>query len=169
MAAPTTAPQASKAEGLPGARVVARAWTDPAFKQRLLQDAKAACAEIGIRIDGYDALDVVENTDHVHHVVVCTTCSCTPSPLTGHTPNWYRSDMYRQRVVEDPRSVLAEHGLELPNSVEIRVVDTSPQRRCLVLPQRPPLAEGLPEEELAALVTQDSLFGVAEVPGPVGA
>jgi len=152
-----------------GAKVVARAWTDPGFKQRLLQDGKAACAELGIEIPGYDELQVVENTDRVHHVAVCTTCSCVPSPLTGITPDWYKSAAYRARVVQEPRAVLREFGLELPASVDVQVVDTSKARRCLVLPKRPPLSDGLPEEELAELVTRDSLFGVGEATGPVGA
>ena len=152
-----------------GAQVVARAWSDPNFKQRLLEDGKAACAELGIEIGGYKELQVVENTDRVHHVAVCTTCSCVPSPLTGITPDWYKSAAYRARVVREPRAVLREFGLELPQSVDVRVVDTSQERRCLVLPKRPPLSEGLPEEELAELVTRDSLFGVGEAAGAVGA
>jgi nitrile hydratase len=150
-----------------GARVVARAWTDPAFKQRLLADAKAACAELGIEIAGYDELQVVENTDRVHHVVVCTTCSCTPAQLVGVTPDWYKSLAYRTRVVAEPRDVLHEFGLELPVDVDVRVVDTTTQRRCLVLPRRPPLTEDLRAEALAALVTRDSLFGVGEPRGAV--
>jgi hypothetical protein len=152
-----------------GAKVVARAWTDPSFKARLLQDGKAACAEMGIEIAGYDELQVVENTDSVHHVVVCTTCSCVPSPLTGITPDWYKSAAYRTRVVDEPRTVLREFGVDLPEDVTVRVIDTSAQRRCLVLPKRPPLAGGVPEEELALLVTRDSLFGVGQPAGPVGA
>jgi nitrile hydratase len=152
-----------------GAKVVAHAWNDPAFKQRLLQDGKAACAELGIQITGYDELQVVENTDEVHHVVVCTTCSCVPAPLHGITPDWYKSAVYRSRVVKEPRAVLREFGLDLPESVDVQVIDTSKTHRCLVLPKRPPLSEGLPEEELAELVTRDSLFGVAEAASPVGA
>lgn len=152
-----------------GARVVARAWTNPAFKERLLHDGKAACAELGIEISGYRELQVVENSDGIHHVVVCTTCSCVPSPLTGLTPDWYKSAAYRSRVIEQPRAVLQEFGLELPESVDLRVIDTSQERRCLVLPSKPPLADGLPEEELALLVTRDCLFGVGQARGPVGA
>lgn len=152
-----------------GAKVVARAWTDANFKQRLLQDAKSACAELGIEISGYDELQVVENTDRRHYVAVCTTCSCVPSPLIGITPDWYKSAAYRSRVVNEPRAVLHEFGLDLPESVDVEVVDTSKERRCLVLPKRPPLSEGMPEEELAQLVTRDSLFGVGEAAGAVGA
>ncbi len=152
-----------------GARVVAHAWQDPAFKQRLLRDGKAACADLGIDIAGYDELQVVENTDQVHHVVVCTTCSCTPAQLVGVTPDWYKSAAYRTRVIQEPREVLKEFGLDLPEDVDVRVVDTTRDRRCLVLPKRPPLSDGVPEAELAALVTRDSLFGVDEPRGPVGA
>ena len=152
-----------------GAKVVAHAWTDPAFKHRLVQDGKAACAELGIEITGYGFLQVVENTDTVHHVTVCTTCSCVPSPLHGITPDWYKSTAYRSRVVHEPRAVLREFGLELPEHVDVRVVDTTKERRCLVLPKRPPLSDGLSEEELAALVTRDSLFGVGQPTGAVGA
>ncbi|MBI3973872.1 MAG: nitrile hydratase subunit alpha [Chloroflexi bacterium] len=152
-----------------GARVVAHAWTDPTFKERLLDNGKAAVAELGIDVGGYDELQVVENTDCIHNVVVCTTCSCTPAPLHGLTPDWYKSTAYRTRVVQEPREVLGEFGLELPDTVEVRVIDTDVRRRCLVLPKRPPLSSGLSEDELAALVTQESLFGVGEARGPVGA
>jgi nitrile hydratase len=152
-----------------GAKVVAHAWADPAFKQRLLANGKAACAELGIEIGGYDELQVVENTDKVHHVVVCTTCSCVPSPLHGITPDWYKSTAYRTRVVREPRAVLREFGLDLAADVDVRVVDTSKTRRCVVLPQRPPMAEGLTEAELVPLVTRDSLFGTGRALGPVGA
>jgi nitrile hydratase len=146
----------------PGARVVARAWVDPAFKQRLLANPKAACAELGIEISGYDELEVVENTDRRHYLIVCTTCSCTPAPLTGLTPDWYKSAAYRQRAIPQARAVLREFGLELPADVEVRVIDTNTRRCCLVLPRRPAGTEGLDEEALAALVTQESLFGVGE-------
>jgi nitrile hydratase len=152
-----------------GARVVARAWSDPAYRERLLHDASAALRELGIELDGYDQLHVVENTEQVHHVVVCTRCSCTPSPLTGSTPDWYSSAAYRTRVVAAPREVLSERGLDLPPEVEIRVVDTEPSRRCLVLPRRPAGSSGLSEAQLALLVTQESLFGVGQPAGPVGA
>ncbi|HEX2036311.1 MAG TPA: nitrile hydratase subunit alpha [Chloroflexota bacterium] len=149
-----------------GARVVARAWTDPAFKERLLQDPADAVAEMGIRISGYQQLDVVENTERLHHVVVCTTCSCVPSPLSGFTPDWYKSAAYRARVVREPRTVLREFGLELPEDVEVRVIDTDARHRCMVLPKRPAGAEGLDEARLSALVTQESLFGVGQPISP---
>src|SRR5439155_1171703 len=152
-----------------GARVVARAWADPAFKERLLADPKAAVAELGIEISGYKELRVVENSDSVHHVVVCTTCSCTPAPLHGLTPDWYKSAAYRSRAVSEPRAVLGEFGLDLPADVDVRVIDTDVHNRCLVLPKRPPMSDGLSEDELAALVTQESLFGVGQALGPVGA
>lgn len=152
----------------PGARVVARAWTDPEFKGRLLRDGKAACAELGIEIAGYDELQVVENTDRVHHVVVCTTCSCSPVQLVGLNPDWYKGQAYRRRVVAEPRTVLQEFGLDLDENVDVRVVDTTSQRRCLVLPQRPEGSEGLSEAQLAALVTRDSMYGVDVPRGPVG-
>jgi nitrile hydratase len=150
----------------PGARVVARAWTDPAFKARLLADGKGACAELGIEITGYDELQVVENTAGVHHVVVCTTCSCSPAQLVGLNPDWYKSLAYRTRIVAEPRAVLREFGVALPEDVEVRVVDTTTQRRCLVLPQRPAGTEGLDEGQLAGLVTRDSLYGVDAPRGP---
>ena len=152
-----------------GARVVARAWADAAFKERLLRDPKGAVGELGVQLAGYDDLQVVENTDRVHHVVVCTTCSCVPSPMSGLTPDWYKSTAYRSRVVREPRAVLHEFGLDLPADVDVRVVDTTSRRRCMVLPKRPAGAGGLTEEQLAALVTQESLFGVGEALGPVGA
>lgn len=152
-----------------GQEVVARAWTDAAFKQRLLQDGKAACSELGIEMGGYEDLKVLENTDTVHHVVVCTTCSCVPSPLHGITPDWYKSAAYRSRVPNEPRAVLREFGLELPDNVEVRVVDTDVKHRAMVLPKRPPLSDHLGPDELAPLVTQESLFGVGLPNGPVGA
>ena len=152
-----------------GQRVVARAWSDPQYKERLMRDGKAALAELGIEAGGYRELNVVENTDTVHHVVVCTTCSCIPSPLTGITPDWYKSAAYRTRVVSEPRAVLREFGVELPEEVEVRVVDTDVHRRCLVLPRKPVGSEGLTEEQLAQLVTRDSLFGTGVPAGPVGA
>jgi nitrile hydratase subunit alpha len=153
----------------PGARVVARAWSDPEFKQRLLANGKAAVAELGIEPGAYESLEVLENTDRVHHVIVCTTCSCVPSPLTGITPDWYKSAAYRSRVVHEPRAVLREFGLELPEEVEVRVVDTDVNRRCMVLPRCPAGAAGLSEEQLTRLVTRDSLFGTSQPAGPVGA
>jgi nitrile hydratase len=146
----------------PGARLVARAWSDRAFKERLLGDPKAAVAELGIDVGGSTQLQVVENTPQRHHVVVCTTCSCVPSPFTGTTPDWYKSTAYRTRVVNEPREVLREFGLVLPETTEVQVIDTDQAHRCLVLPRRPAETEGLSETQLAALVTQESLFGVGE-------
>lgn len=152
-----------------GQRVVARAWADPDYKKRLMTDGKAALMELGIEAGGYRELQVVENTDRVHHVVVCTTCSCIPSPLTGVTPDWYKSAAYRTRVVREPRAVLREFGVELPEDVEVKVVDTNVHQRCLVLPRKPAGSDGLTEEQLAQLVTRDSLFGTGIPAGPVGA
>jgi nitrile hydratase len=144
-----------------GARVVARAWCDPAFKQRLLVDGKAAAAELGI--EGPEGtLEVVENTDDVHNVVVCTLCSCYPWSVLGLPPRWYKSPEYRARMVREPRTLLREMGLDLPPEVEIRVWDSSAEKRYMVLPARP---AGAPtsEAELAALVTRDSMVGVARL------
>jgi nitrile hydratase subunit alpha len=152
-----------------GARVVARAWSDPSFKERLLGNAKEAVAELGVEVTGYDELRVVENTDRVHHVVVCTTCSCVPSPLSGITPDWYKSEAYRSRVVGEARAVLREFGLDLPADVDLQVIDTDGRHRCMVLPKRPAGADGLSETQLAALVSQESLFGVEQPREPVGA
>jgi nitrile hydratase len=143
-----------------GARVVAHAWSDPQYKDRLLADPRAAVGELGVEIAGYDELQVVENTERVHHVVVCTTCSCVPSPLSGFTPDWYKSAAYRNRVIGQTREVLREFGLELPGEVELRVIDTDGRHRCMVLPRRPAQADRLSEAQLAGLVTQESLFGV---------
>ncbi len=152
-----------------GARVVAHAWSDPSFKERLLRDAIPAVAELGVEVTGYDELRVVENTEDVHHVVVCTTCSCVPSPMSGVTPDWYKGAPYRTRVVDEPRRVLREFGLEIPAEVDVQVIDTDTRHRCMVLPKRPAGADGLSEAQLATLVTQGSLFGVDEPRGPVGA
>ena len=150
-----------------GARVVARAWTDPEFKKRLLEDATAACAELGIGgIQGEDMV-VVENTDDVHNAIVCTLCSCYPWPTLGLPPNWYKYPAYRARMVREPRTVLSdEFKLDLPETKEIRIWDTSAEVRYWVLPQRPPGTEGMSEEELADLVTRDSMIGVGVVPEP---
>jgi nitrile hydratase len=150
-----------------GARVVARAWTDPEFKKRLLEDATAACAELGIGgMQGEDMV-VVENTDDVHNAIVCTLCSCYPWPTLGLPPNWYKYPAYRARMVREPRTVLSEEfKLDLPDSKEIRIWDTSAEVRYWVLPQRPPGTEGMSEEELAELVTRDSMIGVGVVPEP---
>ena len=146
-----------------GAKVTARAWTDPAFRERLLADATAACAELGVGgLQGED-MTVVENTDVVHNVIVCTLCSCYPWPVLGLPPNWYKAPAYRSRIVRQPRTVLKEDfGLEVPESTEVRVWDSSAELRYWVLPQRPAGTEGLSEEELAGLVTRDSLIGVGQ-------
>lgn len=146
-----------------GAKVVARAWVDPAYKQRLLSDATAAIKEFGFSgLQGEDMV-VVENTADVHNVVVCTLCSCYPWPTLGLPPVWYKSAPYRARVVSDPRSVLKEFGTELPESVELRTWDTTAEVRYLVLPERPPGTERLSESQLAELVTRDSMIGVTKV------
>ncbi|HLH74966.1 MAG TPA: nitrile hydratase subunit alpha, partial [Chloroflexota bacterium] len=145
---------------LKGARVVAKAWVDPAFKQRLLADGSAAINELGL--DGSRSpLVVVENTPSVHNVVVCTLCSCYPWAVLGLPPTWYKQPAYRSRVVIQPREVLREFGLELDESVEIRVWDSSAEQRYMVLPERPAGTESMGEDELAALVTRDSMIGVA--------
>jgi len=149
-----------------GARVVAKAWVDPEFKGRLLADATATLADLGyIGRQGEDIL-VLENTPKVHNLVVCTLCSCYPWPVLGLPPVWYKSAPYRSRAVLDPRGVLREVGVELPDDVEVRVWDSTAELRYLVLPERPPGTEGLSEEELAALVTRDAMIGVARVEAP---
>jgi nitrile hydratase len=143
-----------------GARVVARAWLDAGYRDRLLADATAAAAELGIGgIEGEHVV-AVPNTDEVHNVVVCTLCSCYPWPLLGIPPVWYKSPAYRSRVVAEPRAVLREFGLEVPDEVEVRVWDSSAEIRYLVVPQRPEGSDGLDEAALAALVTRDSMIGV---------
>jgi nitrile hydratase subunit alpha len=142
-----------------GARLVARAWVDPAFKKRLLSDTKAAAAELGMDASGPVEFMTVENTDEVHNVIVCTLCSCYPRAILGRPPDWYKSFAYRSRVVVEPREVLREFGLELPEDKPIAVHDSSADLRYLVLPQRPEGTEGMVEDELAALVTRDSLIG----------
>jgi len=145
-----------------GAKVVARAWVDPAYKQRLLTDASAAIKEFGFSgLQGEDMV-VVENTPDVHNVVVCTLCSCYPWPTLGLPPVWYKSAPYRARVVSDPRSVLKEFGTELPETVEVRTWDTTAELRYLVLPERPLGTESLTEAQLAELVTRDSMIGVTK-------
>ena len=148
-----------------GARLVARAWVDPAFKERLLSDTKAAAAELGLDASGIIEFATVENTDEVHNVIVCTLCSCYPRAILGRPPDWYKSFAYRSRVVVEPRQVLREFGLEVPESRRIAVHDSSADLRYLVLPQRPEGTEGMSEDELAALVTRDSLIGT-DVPDP---
>lgn len=153
-----------------GARVVARAWADPEYKQRLLADAKAATSELGID-PGNTELVALEQTEKVHHVVVCTLCSCYPRALLGQPPDWYKSNAYRTRTVAQPRAVLREFGLEIDPDVEIRVVDSTADVRYLVVPRRPAGTEGLDEEGLAALVTRDSMVGtgLARSPAAVAA
>ncbi|PWI18113.1 nitrile hydratase subunit alpha [Streptomyces sp. Act143] len=146
-----------------GARVVARAWTDPAFRSRLLADGTAAVRELGYMEGSYQRLRVVENTATTHNVVVCTLCSCYPLRLLGPSPSWYKSEAYRSRVVREPRAVLREFGLELPEAVDITVWDSSAESRYMVLPRRPEGTEGLAEQELAALVTRNALIGTAAV------
>ncbi len=148
-----------------GARVVARAWVDPDFKARLLAAPKAALAELGYTFEGAE-LAVVENTDRVHHLVVCTLCSCYPVSLLGRPPDWYKSLAYRSRAVVDPRGVMREFGLELPDEVEVRVLDSTADMRYLVLPRRPAGTEGMSEGQLASLVTRDSMIGVADPRSP---
>jgi nitrile hydratase len=145
-----------------GAKIVARAWVDPAFEGRLLADPKAACAELGIDATALNEFVVLENTEKVHHMVVCTLCSCYPRPILGRPPDWYKSFNYRQRSVNDPRGVMGEFGLVLPDDVEVRVHDSTADIRYLVLPLRPKGTEGLSETELARLVTRDSMIGVMD-------
>jgi nitrile hydratase len=145
-----------------GSKVVARAWMDPEFKQRLLHNGKEAVLELGLE-SPQNELVVIENTSNVHNVVVCTLCSCYPWTLLGLPPTWYKSTAYRSRVVIDPRSVLREFGLELDESVEIRVWDANAEIRYLVLPELPQGTEHMNEEELTAMVTRDSMIGVSKV------
>jgi nitrile hydratase len=149
-----------------GARVVARAWVDPAYKNRLLTNATSAIAELGYGGSQGEDMVVVENTPHVHNLIVCTLCSCYPWPVLGLPPVWYKSAPYRSRAVIDPRSVLGEFGLEMPEDVEVRVWDSTAEVRYLVLPERPAGTEKLSEEDLAALVTRDSMIGVAKIKRP---
>lgn len=151
---------------LNGAKVVAKAWTDPAYKQRLLEDGTAAVAELGFTGSQGAEMVVLENTPTVHNVVVCTLCSCYPWPVLGLPPTWYKSFAYRSRVVREPRAVLREFGWELPESIEIRVWDSNSEVRYLVLPERPAGTEHLSEGELRPLVTRDAMIGVAKVEAP---
>src|SRR5882724_1375487 len=148
-----------------GAQVVARAWTDPAFKARLLANGTAACEELGIAM-GPTKLVVVESTPEVHNLIVCTLCSCYPRMVLGLPPDWYKSRAYRSRAVREPRAVLREFGTPIPDHVEVRVHDSTADCRYLVLPERPAATSGLGEAELAALVTRDSMIGVARVGAP---
>jgi nitrile hydratase len=149
-----------------GARIVARAWTDPVYKRRLLTDATAAIDEAGFGGGQGEDMVVLENSPTVHNMVVCTLCSCYPWPVLGLPPVWYKSAPYRARAVIDPRGVLRELGLKLSDDVEVRVWDSTAELRYLVLPERPAGTEGWSEEQLAALVTRDSMVGVAKVPLP---
>jgi nitrile hydratase alpha subunit len=149
-----------------GARLVARAWLDSEFKQRLLADARAAALELGLDAGPSPVVVAVENTPSVHHMVVCTLCSCYPKALLGPPPDWYKSLPYRSRAVSDPRGVLSEFGLELEDDVELRVLDSTADIRYLVIPARPAGSETMSEEELAALVTRDSMIGVAQPAAP---
>ena len=152
---------------LNGAKVVARAWTDSDYKARLLDEGTAAIAEFGFSGPQGEHIIVVENSPTVHHVVVCTLCSCYPWPVLGLPPAWYKDPAYRARIVREPRTVLAEMGLTLGDDVEIKVWDSSSEVRYFVLPERPEGTDDLSEEELAALVTRDAMVGVARVPAPV--
>ena len=148
-----------------GAKMVARAWLDPAYKQRMFDDGNAAAEEVGLDHGAYK-LVVVENTPSVHNVIVCTLCSCYPRWLLGLPPDWYKSRNYRSRVVREPRAVLREFGLELPDSVTVRVHDSTADMRYLVLPLRPAGTEGWSEAQLTALATRDSMIGVAAADSP---
>jgi nitrile hydratase subunit alpha len=150
---------------LNGARVVARAWTDPEYKKRLLADGTAALAEMGFT---GNTVEVVENTSDVHNMVVCTLCSCYPWSVLGLPPTWYKTPAYRSRAVIEPRSVLQEFGLQLDEDVEVHVWDSSAELRYMVLPERPAGTEGMTEDELAQLVTRDSMIGVTKVNAPAG-
>jgi nitrile hydratase len=149
-----------------GARIVARAWVDPGFRQRLLADPSVAIAEFGFVGRQGEDMVVLENTPTVHNLVVCTLCSCYPWPVLGLPPVWYKSAPYRSRAVLDPRGVLKELGVDLADDVEVRVWDSTAELRYLVLPERPPGTEGLSEEQLAALVTRDAMIGIAKVAAP---
>jgi nitrile hydratase len=152
-----------------GAKVVARAWTDRAYKQRLLMNASAAIAELGFTGRQGEDMVVVENTPTVHNLVVCTLCSCYPWPVLGLPPVWYKSAPFRSRAVIDPRGVLREFGVEISDDVEVRVWDSTAELRYLVLPERPPGTERMSADELEALVTRDAMIGVAKVQAPARA
>ena len=151
-----------------GARAVARAWVDPGFRRRLLADGPAALTELGIDTKGVPIV-VLENTPARHNMVVCTLCSCYPWPVLGLPPVWYKSPPYRSRAVIEPRTVLAEFGLEVPDDVEVNVWDSSADLRYMVLPERPPGTDDWTEEQLAEVVTRDAMIGVARVEAPAGA
>ena len=145
-----------------GARLVALSWTDPEFKARFMADPKKVCAEMGIDASTLNEFVILENTDKVRHVVVCTLCSCYPRPILGRPPDWYKSFNYRKRAVNDPRGVMREFGLDLPDDVEVRVHDSTADMRYLVIPARPAGTESLSVEELEKLVTRDSMIGVMD-------
>ena len=149
-----------------GARVVARAWSDPDYRQRLLSDGTAACAELGFEGPEGEYIVVLEDAPDLHNVIVCTQCSCTAWPVLGLPPDWYKSPEYRARVAREPRPVLHEMGLDLPDNVEVRVWDTSAETRFLVLPLRPAGTDGWSEDQLAAIVTREAMIGVALVDAP---
>ena len=151
-----------------GAKVVARAWTDPAFKARLLANGRAACEELGISFYDDTQLIVLENTEKVHNLIVCTLCSCYPRPVLGLPPDWYKLKPYRARAVSEPRAVLAEFGTRIPDDVEVRVSDSTAMVRFLVLPMRPRGSESYDEEQLAELVTRDAMIGVIPANAPTG-
>lgn len=153
--------QTDKASPEIGARMVARAWTDPDYRRLLLQDGAAAAERMGVSMAGAPPLGVLEDAPGLHHVIVCTLCSCYPRAVLGYPPHWYKSFAYRARVVREPRTVLAEWGTVLPPGTEVRVVDSTADYRWMVLPQRPAGTEGWTEEQLMALVTRDVLVGVA--------
>jgi nitrile hydratase len=149
-----------------GSRLVARAWVDPAFKELLLEDPKAACAAMGIDATSLTEFVVLENTEQVHNLVVCTLCSCYPRPILGRPPDWYKSFAYRSRAVVEPRAVMHEFGTHLAEDVDVRVFDSSADMRYLVLPMRPGGTDGMTEDELASLVTRDSMIGVTQARVP---
>jgi nitrile hydratase len=149
-----------------GAKVVARAWTDPDFKARLLENGRTACEDLGITFYDLTELIVLENTPKVHNLIVCTLCSCYPRPVLGLPPDWYKAKPYRARAVYEPRKVLAEFGTIISDDVEVRVSDSTAIQRYLVLPMRPSGTEGYSEEQLAALVTRDAMIGVIPVRPP---
>ena len=151
---------------LNGAKVVAKAWTDPEYKARLLQDGTGAIAELGFKGPQGEHMVVLENTPSLHHVVVCTLCSCYPWPVLGLPPAWYKDSAYRSRVVKEPRAVLAEWGTDLGDDVEVKVVDSSSEVRYFVLPERPQGTEAMSEEDLTAMVTRDNMVGVTRVSAP---
>ena len=151
---------------LNGAKVVARAWVDPEYKARLIENGTSGAAELGYKGPQGEHIVVVENTPTVHNAVVCTLCSCYPWPLLGLPPTWYKDPAYRSRIVREPRALLAELGLELGDDVEIRVWDSSSEVRYFVLPERPAGTENMSEEELAGLVTRDAMAGIAKVAAP---